>query len=213
VPYWGFTLSAPTALSITAENESADPVVTIYDENGTYINENDDYDGLNSRIDQSTPLQPGTYCLAMQALSDTNAPITVSVTAYDAQAAQIGLYERGEASPPLDGSYPVTALGDLASRLRTDVQSTEVTTWYSFDMPQGGLVLIEAVANGGGDPSLVLFDDFGRQVAFNDDNGNSLDSLITARLLPGTYLAGVRQVSPGTQSMTRILFERYVPAQ
>jgi hypothetical protein len=213
VPYWGFTLSAPMALSITAENENADPYVTIYDEYGNYINENDDYDGLNSRIDQSSPLQPGTYCLAMQALSDPDAPITVSVMPYDAQAAQVGMYERGEASPPLDGSYPVTALGPLSSRLRTDIQSTEVTTWYSFDMPEGGLVLIEAVDNGGGDPSLVLFDDFGREVSYNDDNGNSLDSLITARLMPGTYLAGVRQVSPGTQSLTRMLFERYVPAQ
>jgi hypothetical protein len=149
----------------------------------------------------------------MQALSDPAAPITVSVSAFDAQAAQVGMYERGEASPPLDGSYPVTALGPLATRLRTDVQSTEVTTWFSFDVPQGGLVLIEAVDNGGGDPSLVLFDDFGREIAYNDDGPDSLDSLITARLLPGTYVAGVRQVSPGTQALTRMLFERYVPAQ
>ena len=213
VPYWGFTLSAPTALSITAENETADPVVTLYDEFGTYIAENDDFDGLNSRIDQASPLQPGTYCLAMQALSDSAAPITVSLSAYDAQAAQVGMYERGEASPPLDGSYPVTALGALATRLRTDVTSTDAATWFSFDMAESGLVLVEAVATGGGDPTLVLYDDFGRQVAYNDDNGSTLDSLITARLLPGTYLVGVRQVSEGTQALTRMLFERYVPAQ
>lgn len=213
VPYWSFTLSAPTALSITAENETADPVVTLYDEFGTYIAENDDFDGLNSRIDQASPLQPGTYCLAMQALSDSAAPITVSLSAYDAQAAQVGMYERGEASPPLDGSYPVTALGALATRLRTDVTSTDAATWFSFDMAEGGLVLIEAVANGVGDPTLVLYDDFGRQVAYNDDNGSTLDSLITARLLPGTYLVGVRQVGEGTQALTRMLFERYVPAQ
>lgn len=213
VPYWGFTLSQPTALSIIAENETADPVITLYDEFGSYLAENDDWDGLNPRIDMAMPLQPGTYCIAMSALSDTSLPITVSVLAYDAQAAQLGMYERGEASPPLDGSYPVTALGPLSTRLRQDVQSTDVTTWFSFEVGQPGLVLIEAVTNGQGDPTLVLFDDFGREIAYNDDNGDTLDSLITARVMPGTYLVGVRQLGEGTQALTRMLFERYVPAQ
>ncbi len=213
VPYWGFTLSQPTAVSITAENESADPVITLYDEFGSYFAENDDWDGYNSRIDMAMPLQPGTYCIAMNALSGLDLPITVSVSAYDAQAAQAGAYDRGEAAPPLDGSYPVTALGPLSTRLRTDIQSTEVTTWFSFDVAEGGLVLIEAVTNGQGDPTLVLFDDFGRQIAYNDDNGQTLDSLITARVMPGTYLVGVRQLNQGTQALTRMLFERYVPAR
>lgn len=213
VPYWGFQLSQPTAVSITAENESADPVITLYDEFGSYYAENDDWEGLNSRIDMVTPLQPGTYCIAMSALSDSNLPITVSLSAYDAQAAQVGMYDRGEAAPPLDGSYPVTPLGPLSTRLRTDIQSTDVTTWFSFDVPEGGLVLIEAVTNGMGDPTLVLFDDFGRQIAYNDDNGQTLDSMITARVMPGTYLVGVRQLGEGSQVLTRMLFERYVPAR
>ena len=212
-PYWGFTLSAPAAISITAENEAADPTITLYDEYGSYLSENDDWDGLNSRIDMATPLQPGTYCIAMNALSDTTQPITVSVSAYDAQAAQLGMYERGEAAPPLDGSYPVTALGGLTTRLRQDVQTTDKATWFSFDVAQPGLVLIEAVTNGQGDPTLTLFDDFGRQLAYNDDSGDSFDSLVTARVMPGTYLVAVRQLGEGTQALTRLLFERYVPAQ
>jgi hypothetical protein len=213
VPYWGFTLSAPVALSITAENTQADPTITLYDAFGTYLAENDDWDGLNSRIDQAVPLQPGSYCIAMNALSDPSLPVTVSVSAYDPQAAQVGMYERGEASPPLDGSYPVTALGRLATRLRQDVQITDVTTWFSLDVPEGGLVLIEAVTNNQGDPALVLFDDFGRQIAYNDNNGDSLDSLLTARVTAGTYLVGVRQYGQGTQALTRLLFERYGPAR
>jgi hypothetical protein len=213
VPYWGFTLTQPTALSITAENETADPTIALYDEYGSYLAENDDLDGLNSRIDMAVPLQPGTYCIAMNALSDTSLPVTVSVLPYDAQAAQLGLYERGEAAPPLDGSFPVTALGPLSTRLRQDVQSTDVTTWFSFDVAEPGLVLVEAVTNGMGDPTLVLFDDFGREIAYNDDNGDSLDSLLAVRVTPGTYLVGVRQLSEGSQALTRMLFERYVPAQ
>lgn len=213
VANWGFTLAAPAAITITAENESADPYITLYDEYGSYLSENDDFDGLNSRIEMIQPLAPGNYCISMSALTDTSMPITVSVTGYDAVAGMIGMYERGEASPPLDGSYPVTALGDIGNRLRQDVTSTDVTTWYSLDVNEAGLLLVEAVTNNIGDPTLVLFDDFGRQIAYNDDNGTSLDSLLTARVMPGTYLVGVRQLGEGTSVLTRLLFERYVPAQ
>lgn len=212
VPFWGFTLSAPQTITVTAQNADADPVITLYDEFGGYLAENDDFDGLDSRIDMTYPLQPGSYCIAMSALNDPALPITVTVTAYDAQASAVGMYDRAEAAPPLDGSYPVTALGVLGNRLRQDVQSTDLATWYSFEVQEGGLILVEAVTNGMGDPTLTLFDDFGRQVAYNDDNGDTLDSLVTARILPGTYLVAVRQLGAGTQALTRMLFERYVPA-
>ena len=212
-PFIGFTLGAATALSLTAENLDADPTVAIYDSFGNFVAENDDFDGLNSRIDVSSPLEPGEYCITLGALTDTTLPITLTLTAYDAAAAMIGMYERGEASPPLDGSYPVTPLGPLATRMRQDSQVSGVTTWYSVDIPQAGVILVEAVANGQGDPTLVLYDDFGRQVGYNDDNGDSLDSLLTARVTTGTYLVGVKQLDATATSLVRILFERYVPAQ
>ena len=212
-PFWGFTLASAAAVSITAENPSADPIITLYDGAGNYIDENDDYDGLNSRIDVTTPLAAGDYCIAMGAYSDDTQPITVSVTGYDANAATVGMYDRGEMSPPLDGSHPVTALGTLGNRLRQDVQATDKATWFSVDIAQGGLILVEAIANGQGDPVLVMFDDFGRQIAYNDDYGSGLDSLITARVLPGTYVIGVRQLGEGQTGLIRMLFERYVPAQ
>jgi hypothetical protein len=213
VPLWGFTLSAPTAVSITAQNESADPLIALYDEFGNYLAENDDTDGLNSRIDMTYPLSAGTYCVAVSALSDTMAPITVGITAYDPNLALIGMYERAEASPPLDGSYPITALGQVNGRLRTDIQSTSVASWFSVDVPTAGLLLIEAVTNNMGDPTLTLFDDFGRQISFNDDSNSTLDSMIAARVQPGTYIVAVRQLNGTTPILTRLLFERYIAAQ
>ncbi len=213
VPFWGFTLSSPAAVSITAENPAADPIITLYDGVGNYIDENDDFDGLNSRIDVTSPLAAGEYCIAVRAYSDDSQPITVTVTGYDANAATVGMYDRGEMSPPLDGSHPVTALGTLGTRLRQDVQSSDKATWFSVDIAQGGLILVEAIANGQGDPVLVMYDDFGRQVAYNDDYGSGLDSLVTARVMPGTYLIAVRQLGEGQTGLIRMLFERYVPAQ
>ncbi len=210
---WGFSLEQPAAISITAQNPNADPLITLFDAQGGFVAENDDFDGLDSRLDMISPLAAGEYCLAVTALSDPAQPITVTVSSYDPAAAMKAMIERGDASPPLDGSYPVTALGELGTRLRQDVQTTEATVWYSFDIGERGLVLVEAVSNGAGDPTLVLFDDFGRLIERNDDFGQSLDSRIAARVSPGTYLVGVRQLGDGQQALVRLLFERYVPAQ
>lgn len=211
-PFWSFTLDSQTPITITAENESADPVITLYGPGEAYIDENDDYDGLNSRIDVTDGLAPGTYCIAVDALSDDSAPITISVDAYDPEEALQALYARGEAAPPLDGSVPVTDLGSLASRIRQDVQATEDVTWFSIGFEEAGLLVVEAIANGNSDPWLVVYDDLGRQVGLNDDYGDGLDSLIAARLQPGTYIIGVRQYDGG-QGFIRLLAERYVRAQ
>ena len=211
-PFWSFELDGQTPITITAENETADPVITLYGPGETYIDENDDFDGLNSRLEVSDSLAAGTYCLAVTALSDDSAPITISIKEYDAEEALQGLYARGEAAPPLDGSIEVTDLGALASRLRQDVQATEDVTWFSLDFDDAGLLVVEAIANGDSDPWLVVYDDLGRRIGENDDYGDGLDSLVMARLQPGTYIIGVRQYDGG-QGFVRLLAERYVRAQ
>lgn len=212
VDAWGFTLSSQQQLSILAENPSADPVITLYDSFGNYLAENDDWDGLNSRIDMMGGLAAGDYCIEMRALSDNSLPITVSVIGFDAAAQQTRDYDDGLASPPLDGSHPVTMLGLLPNRLRQDVVTTSDTTWYAFDIDAPGLVIIETISNNQGDSVLVAFDDFGRELGYNDDANNSLDSQLTLRVNPGTYLVGVKQLSEGQQAPLRLLFERWVPA-
>lgn len=211
-PYFSFTLDGQTPITIIAENETADPVITLYGPGETYIEENDDYDGLNSRLDFTDGLAAGTYCLGVSALNDNSLPITVSISEYDAEEALQGLYARGEAAPPLDGSIPVTDLGVLTSRLRQDVQATEDVTWFSIDFDDAGLLVVEAIANGNSDPWLVVYDDLGRQVGLNDDYGDGLDSLVAVRLQAGTYIIGVRQYDGG-QGFIRLLAERYVRAQ
>lgn len=211
-PFWSFTLDAPTPITITAENETADPVITLYGPDEAYIDENDDYNGLNSRLDVTDALAPGTYCLGVTALSDDSAPITVSINPYDAEEALQSLYARGEAAPPLDGSVPITDLGVLQSRVRQDVQASEDVTWFSLDFDDAGLLVVEAIANGNSDPWLVVYDDLGRQVGQNDDYGDGLDSLVMARLQAGTYIIGVRQYD-SSQGFIRLLAERYVRAQ
>lgn len=210
---WQFTLPFDAPVSITAENEAADPTILLTDAAGEYIGENDDYDGLNSRIDVTQPLAAGDYCLEVDALSDPDQPITVTVDIYDPQAALASLYNRGEAAPPLDGTVPLTELGTLESRLRSDVPITPDATWMRFSMPEAGLVLIEALGTGeASDPWIALYDDLGRQIGLNDDYGDGLNSQITARVNAGDYLLAVKQVGDGT-GFVRLLAERYVLAR
>ena len=211
-PYYSFTLDAPTPVTIIAENEDADPVITLYDADENYIADNDDFDGLNSRLDLSDPLPAGSYCLEMAALNDEGLPITVTIDAYDAEEALNALYARGELAPPLDGSVEVTDLGSLETRLRQDVQATTDTTWFTISVEEPSLLVIEAIGGGNSDPWLVVYDDFGRQVGLNDDYGDGLDSLVMARVDFGTYIVGVRQYDGGL-GLIRLLMERYVRAQ
>ena len=211
-PYYSFSLDAPTPVTIIAENEDADPVITLYDANESYIADNDDFDGLNSRLDLTDPLSPGTYCLEMAALNDETLPITVTIDAYDAEEALDALYARGELAPPLDGTVEVTDLGTLETRLRQDVQATTDTTWFTIAIDEPSLLVLEAIGGGNSDPWLVVYDDFGRQVGLNDDYGDGLDSLVMARVDFGTYIVGVRQYDGGL-GLIRLLAERYVRAQ
>jgi hypothetical protein len=122
------------------------------------------------------------------------------------------MYDRGEAAPPLDGSYPVAGIGVLETRLRKDLNVSEETSWIAFAVNESGLVLVEVIAITDGDPYITLFDELGREIAYNDDYGQGLDSLLTARVTPGTYLLAVGDLN-GFGSKMRMLMERYVPAQ
>ena len=211
--FYSFQIDTPTAVTITAENQDADPILKLFDVSGNLLGNNDDFDGLNSRIDMADTLPAGQYCVALDVYGDESLLITITANVYDAMEVQMNLFARGDASPPLDGSYPVKFLGELQTRLRQDVNVSGDAAWYTFDIYDGGLVLIEAIAQGQGDPMLFMYDDLGRQVGHNDDNDGSLDSLLTVRVQPGTYLVAVRQLEDQAQGLIRMVFERYVPAR
>jgi hypothetical protein len=100
----------------------------------------------------------------------------------------------------------------LASRARQDVPATEIVTWFTVDIAESSLLVVEAIGAANSDPWLVVYDDLGRQVGVNDDYGDGLDSLVMARVQPGTYIVGVRKYEGG-QGFVRLLLERYVRAE
>ncbi|MCF7699102.1 ABC transporter substrate-binding protein [Loktanella sp. M215] len=211
-PFARFTLDAPRQITVTADNAEADPKLVVTGPDGSVVGENDDFDGLNARVDVSTDLSAGTYCIGLDAVSDPSLPIDVAVSAFDPVAALAALYARGEAAPPLDGSVPVTDLGNLPPQMVKDLRVGSDTQWFSLTLDTPGLLLVEAIAAGAdGDPWLALFDSLGRQIAQNDDAGHGTDARVTARTQAGTYLIGLRQVGERT-GFVRLLTERYVKA-
>ncbi len=212
-PFYRFTLTEPTAITFKAENEGADPVIALFDGAGREIAQNDDFDGLNSQIDMSSPMAPGDYCLAMRAIDDENAPIVLTVTAFDPEAAARALYASGEASPPLDGAYPVEDLGLLETTLTKDMMAADDMAWHRFELAESSMVLIDGIGAGSVDPTLSLFDTLGRKIATDDDGGDETDSRIAARLQPGSYMVGIGRIDDDGFGILRITMERFVPAQ
>jgi len=213
-PYYRFSIANPQALSIRAENPAADPYIYLFDGRGALLGENDDSENsLNSRIDVTQPLQPGTYCIGMRALSDPDLPITVSVRGFDPVAAQQEEYALADAAPPLGGTYPVTDIGVLD---RVSVRDMRVpgdrAQFVSFTVSEPGLVLITADELSDSDPWLRVFDTAGRLIAENDDANGTLNSEVALRVYPGRYTVGVRQYSTATNGVVRLAMQRYVPA-
>lgn len=212
--FWQFSLETPTALTLRAANQDADPVMTLYDATDTVIAENDDYDGLDSQIDFDTPLDAGDYCIQITSVNDDSLPIDVSVVAFDPAAALRDQVNAGDVAPPLDGSFLITTLGTLDTRLRQDITSTPEAQWFSVEMPEAGLLLVESVAvNGEIDPWMVAYDDLGRKIGQNDDYGDGFDSLLAARVAAGTYIIGVKQLEDEGTGNLRMVLERYTAAR
>jgi hypothetical protein len=214
VPYYRFTLSSPQPVTIRAENPSADPYIYIFDGQGQLLAENDDYESLDSRIDFTQLLQPGSYCIAMRALSDPNLPVTVRVAGFDARAAAAEAYAAGEAAPPLDGSYPVQSLGVVDRGMTQDVTvSGRQAQWFVIEVAEYSLLVINADEVRDSDPVLSVFDEFGRNLGYSDDANGTLNSEVTVRTPPGRYLIALRQYSDNYQGIIRLGMQRFVPAQ
>ena len=148
----------------------------------------------------------------MRALNNPDLPVTVSISVYSEEDMMRDLYADGRASPPPDGSVvPVVQMGDLTTRLFNDGAVGADARWLSFDVPEGGLLLIDAIGIGQSDPMIALFDGVGREISFNDDANNSLDSQIAVRVAPGTYMLAVMQYHRQNGAI-RVTVERYIPA-
>ncbi|MEL7182692.1 MAG: ABC transporter substrate-binding protein, partial [Pseudomonadota bacterium] len=170
-PAFAFTLSEATPLTVTANSELGDPLIRLLDEGGAQLAENDDTDGLNSRIDLTDPLPPGAYCIELEDLNGSDNPIEVGLETFDPVAERNRRLNAAEFAPLSQDDVEIIDLGTLGAASLTDVTASADATWLSFELPEGGLLVAEAIGSGV-DPALVLFDRVGRRLGENDDGPN-----------------------------------------
>lgn len=209
--YVGLIVEQSAPLLVEARNEAADPVLTIYDENGEQIGYNDDFDGLSAGVEFAEGLAPGTYCLAIDTYSDSAAPVAVEVSRFDAEAALMRDYRNGTVPPPLGGAYPVTDLGLLNGRLAQSTTLGSDALWFVVEMDTAALLRVDAIGQDGDDPVLELFDEFGASLNRNDDiSYEDYSSRFYEELFPGIYYVAVTNNNSG-QSQIRLGLRQYVP--
>lgn len=212
-PYFRFALASPQPLSIRASNEDADPYLYLFDATGQLLGENDDADGLNSRLDFSQALPEGEYCIGLRALGDPMLPIEVQIIAHDGRAATFDGYAQGMIAPPLDGSWPVQDLGVLPAEVTRDWPvSGGLAQWFVMEVPADGLLMITADAIDDSDPVISLFDSAGTMLGQNDDANDSVNSQLVQAVAPGRYVLAVRQFVNTHNGMIRVGVARYVRA-
>ncbi|PIE37278.1 MAG: hypothetical protein CSA54_01730, partial [Gammaproteobacteria bacterium] len=210
MPRFRFTLDEPQRLILRAENQQADPVLSLYDAAGNLLFENDDANGYNAEIVVDEPLPAGDYCLKVGAVGNDALGIRLTLQRHSEKAMLEKLYRSGEASPVIDGDFPIDALGSLKARQTIMSIVDEGFRWYAFDMSARSYLLADAIGLGRVDPALVLYSDTGERLAQNDDRGSGVtDARILTELVPGRYLIGVGLVRDG-KGMVRVNLKRLV---
>lgn len=214
IAFYRFTTENPQHISISADGESADPVLRLFDSQGQQLAENDDYgSGYNSKIVVDA-LEPGNYCIGMHALDDLNIPIRMTLGIFDINAALRERYDAAEAAPLTDSNYPITKLEFSENKAQAEIILTTKASWYQFEIEEPSLIFAEAFGDKDSDPTLTIFDRTGKIIAYNDDALSEIyDSVVATRLGAGTYLIAVNKVNEDSSpNIIRFFIERYPQA-
>ena len=141
----------------TSDNEG-DPMLTLFDERGNIIDENDDYDyGLNARI--VADLNAGVkYSIKVEFWGDEG---TCTLTVSQVPAA---------VSIPGNG-------GDVR---------VDIVTEFEFTPDRSGVWEFTTFDNGDSDPTLSLYDSRDNQIGYDDDSGYDLNAHISTELSAGS---------------------------
>ena len=211
-PAWGFTLAESVPLTITATSVAGDPVIRLRDASGALLAENDDADGTNSRIDLRDAPVAGDYCLEVDDLGGDDNRVDVTLARFDAAAERRRRIADADLAPLPGDEVDVRSLGSVGVSLIADIAVSSEAAWMRFDVPEDGVLAIEAIGQGV-DPTIVLFDRVGRRLGENDDGPDGLDSLLVRRVRSGSYQLAVRAAGATSGGHVRVLLERYVPAK
>ncbi|NBC34914.1 MAG: hypothetical protein GVY13_19760 [Alphaproteobacteria bacterium] len=147
-----------------------DTYLTLYDEVGTPIQENDDGgESFEARLIVS-PGTSGRYYIAASGFGSSTGTYTL----------RTGVYE----APPDDYAADETTAGTLAvggGSVQGAIEASQDRDWFAVELTggQGYAFSLEGAPTGGGsldDPYLTLLDPAGNEIAWDDDGGEGFNS-------------------------------------
>lgn len=186
--WFGLSVSAGTTYTISLEgtgsNELSDPLVRVYNASGTQLASNDDGGtGLDSLLNY-TPTTSGTVYVAADAFAN----------AYSGDY-RLLVTSSGSSTGDFPGDTSTTATIVVGGSAFGSLNPAGDTDWYRLNLTSGQAVQIALNGTGSNelrDPYLRLFDSTGTQIAFNDDGGPGLDSLLShTATYTGVHFVGV----------------------
>ena len=150
-----------------------DSILRLLDADGWELAYNDDYgESYASRIEWEAPAT-GDYYLAVEGWGLSTGSYTLTITVIPAPAP--GQAAAGDDhADTLDGATPASVGGSIEGTLH---QGNDVDV-FAFEAEEGALYRIDVVLGSLGDSVLTLYDADGRELAFNDDYGDSTASRI-----------------------------------
>jgi len=156
----------------TAQGTLADPLLALHDSRGNEIARDDDgATGLNARVTYR-PERAGIYYLAAQAFGSSTGTYTLTVDRY------AGFEDDFAGGPETEGRL---AIGDGATGTLEVPQDED---WFAVSLDRGTTYTIglEGQPTGAGslpDPLLSVHDAEGRELARDDDGGDSFNARLT----------------------------------
>lgn len=192
-------------VSVIVSSWEFDAYVTMFDPDGYLVALNDDYaaDAGTAGID-ATLYMDGTYLVVVSGYSQWDlGAYTVELTT---AAAGLPAETRSITVP---GAFESLITSDMGLHPNGYVGRTE---YVSFTVEDESLLLIDATSYEF-DTVLTLFDEFGNEIAQNDDYGDSSDSRLAVPLAPGAYVLAVSSYYADEFGSYAVSVERYVQAR
>lgn len=190
VDFFRFDLIGDALITILVDGPfEGDSVVALYDSTGTMIAENDDRLEWDYWSRVSRRVQSGSYVMQVEGSEWAFGSFDYTVTVAAAEAPEC-LPEREP-----NGELPLaTSLGGLPACAEGRVSDVDIDI-YSFVLEVPTVVYMETYGSEGADSYMILFDEFGFEVDYNDDGGSGRWSRLALELPPGEYFISVESYS------------------
>lgn len=193
------TVAEPFSARLMAVSGDFDTVLALTDMTGVVLAENDDGVGMGTDSQIDIALEPGTYCLRLNAFGggEGAAQILVGDTGLDPS----GLNVADVVLPPEDQRAGFEDLGALDSSLQSAAPSEDLAKWMTFTSDREGPVRIAAVSLSGAF-RLALVSETGEILVEATGEGGILPVQVEADLGPGRYYL-LMQLRPSADTRLR----------